>query len=55
MDENRDLLAALARATTPRWVPLAAILVIHDRQIARHGVAPACAPGRCSRWRVHAR
>lgn len=23
-----------------RWVPLAAIIVIHDRQIARHGGAP---------------
>jgi death-on-curing protein len=24
----------------PVWVPLAAIIVIHDRQIARHGGAP---------------
>lgn len=23
--------------TQPRWVPLAAVVVIHDRQIARHG------------------
>jgi death on curing protein len=26
--------------TDPIWVPLRAILVIHDRQIARHGGAP---------------
>ena len=26
--------------TTPIWVPLAAVIVIHDRQIARHGGAP---------------
>lgn len=26
--------------TAPRWVPLAAVIVIHDRQIARHGGAP---------------
>lgn len=26
--------------TTPIWVPLAAVVVIHDRQIARHGGAP---------------
>lgn len=25
---------------TPRWVPIPAIIVIHDRQIARHGGAP---------------
>ena len=25
---------------TPVWVPLAAVVVIHDRQIARHGGAP---------------
>lgn len=24
----------------PVWVPLAAVVVIHDRQIARHGGAP---------------
>ena len=23
--------------TAPRWVPLAAVIVIHDRQISRHG------------------
>ena len=26
--------------TEPTWVPLAAVLAIHDRQIARHGGAP---------------
>lgn len=26
--------------TRPLWVPLAAVIVIHDRQIARHGGAP---------------
>ncbi|MEL6960977.1 MAG: type II toxin-antitoxin system death-on-curing family toxin [Pseudomonadota bacterium] len=26
--------------TTPVWVPLQAVFVIHDRQIARHGGAP---------------
>ncbi|MEO1362526.1 MAG: type II toxin-antitoxin system death-on-curing family toxin [Pseudomonadota bacterium] len=26
--------------TRPVWVPLSAIIVIHDRQIARHGGAP---------------
>ena len=26
--------------TNPVWVPLRAIIVIHDRQIARHGGAP---------------
>lgn len=26
--------------TTPAWVPLAAIVAIHDRQISRHGGAP---------------
>lgn len=26
--------------TEPVWVPLAAVLAIHDRQIARHGGAP---------------
>ncbi|MCS6625852.1 type II toxin-antitoxin system death-on-curing family toxin [Roseibacterium beibuensis] len=26
--------------TEPIWVPLAAVLAIHDRQIARHGGAP---------------
>ncbi|MCC5989739.1 MAG: type II toxin-antitoxin system death-on-curing family toxin [Pararhodobacter sp.] len=26
--------------TDPIWVPLAAVLAIHDRQIARHGGAP---------------
>ncbi|WP_102225652.1 type II toxin-antitoxin system death-on-curing family toxin [Acidimangrovimonas sediminis] len=26
--------------TGPVWVPLAAVLAIHDRQIARHGGAP---------------
>ncbi|UWQ20084.1 type II toxin-antitoxin system death-on-curing family toxin [Jannaschia sp. W003] len=26
--------------TAPIWVPLAAVVVIHDRQIARHGGAP---------------
>ncbi len=26
--------------TTPVWVPLAAVVVIHDRQISRHGGAP---------------
>ena len=26
--------------TDPTWVPLAAILIIHDRQITRHGGAP---------------
>ena len=26
--------------TEPIWVPLAAVLTIHDRQIARHGGAP---------------
>ncbi|WP_322894643.1 MULTISPECIES: type II toxin-antitoxin system death-on-curing family toxin [unclassified Yoonia] len=26
--------------TQPVWVPLAAIMIIHDRQIARHGGAP---------------
>lgn len=26
--------------TDPVWVPLRAILIIHDRQIARHGGAP---------------
>ena len=26
--------------TAPKWVPLSAIVVIHDRQIARHGGAP---------------
>ncbi len=26
--------------TAPIWVPLAAVIVIHDRQIARHGGAP---------------
>lgn len=25
---------------TPKWVPIAAVIVIHDRQIARHGGAP---------------
>lgn len=25
--------------TGPRWVPLAAVVVIHDRQVARHGGA----------------
>lgn len=25
---------------TPRWVPLIAIITIHDRQISRHGGAP---------------
>ncbi len=25
---------------TPTWVPLAAVVIIHDRQIARHGGAP---------------
>ena len=25
---------------TPRWVPLAAVIAIHDRQISRHGGAP---------------
>ena len=25
---------------TPRWVPAPAVIVIHDRQIARHGGAP---------------
>ena len=25
---------------TPRWVPLAAVITIHDRQISRHGGAP---------------
>lgn len=25
--------------STPKWVPIAAIVVIHDRQIARHGGA----------------
>ena len=24
---------------TPKWVPIAAVIVIHDRQIARHGGA----------------
>ncbi len=26
--------------TTPVWVPLAAVVVIHDRQISRHGGKP---------------
>lgn len=26
--------------TEPTWVPLAAVLAIHDRQISRHGGAP---------------
>jgi death-on-curing protein len=26
--------------TPPVWVPLAAIVIIHDRQISRHGGAP---------------
>lgn len=26
--------------TSPIWVPLAAVIAIHDRQIARHGGAP---------------
>jgi death-on-curing protein len=26
--------------STPRWVPLTAVVVIHDRQIARHGGSP---------------
>jgi death-on-curing protein len=26
--------------SAPAWVPLAAVIIIHDRQIARHGGAP---------------
>lgn len=26
--------------SAPAWVPLAAVVIIHDRQIARHGGAP---------------
>ncbi len=45
--------------TEPVWVPLAAILAIHDRQIARHGGAPgmrdqALLEMGCARARNHA-
>ena len=34
-----------ADAAEPRWVPMAAIRAIHDRQIARHGGAPGMRDG----------
>jgi len=38
-DGRKPRLASGTRMTKPIWVPLAAVVAIHDRQIARHGGA----------------